>query len=98
MKTIFGRIILPGIGTAIAGLGAILVFSPGRKPLHSGAVWLLSKILVFPFHLRLDARNSAAFPLRPVDGFRLELLLPLSIVNVIATSFIILAKMTWWAK
>jgi NADH-quinone oxidoreductase subunit H len=29
-------------------------------------------------------------------AFGWKLLLPLSIVNVIVTSFVILAKMTWW--
>jgi len=47
--------------------------------------------------VRVDARDAAAFPLRPVDVVTGgNYCLPLSIVNVIITSFVILAKMTWW--
>jgi len=97
-ETIFGRIILPGIGTAIAGLGAILVFLPGVNLFIQGPFWLLSKILVFLFIYVWMRGTLPRFRYDQLMAFGWKLLLPLSIVNVIATSFIILAKMTWWAK
>jgi len=97
-ETIFGRIILPGIGTAIAGLGAVFVFLPGVNLFIQGPFWLLSKILVFLFVYVWMRGTLPRFRYDQLMAFGWKLLLPLSIVNVIATSFIILAKMTWGAK
>jgi len=47
-ETIFGRIILPGLGAAITALGWFL-FCAQRKRVYSRAVLALSKIFVFLF-------------------------------------------------
>jgi NADH-quinone oxidoreductase subunit H len=97
-ETTFGRIILPGAGTVIAGLGAVFVLFPNVNEFIQGPFWLLSKILVFLFVYVWMRGTLPRFRYDQLMAFGWKLLLPLSIVNVIATSFIILAKMTWGAK
>jgi len=48
-ETIFGRIILPGVGTAIAAIGAALIVFPAVNEYIQGPFWLLSKIFLFLF-------------------------------------------------
>jgi NADH-quinone oxidoreductase subunit H len=97
-ETLFGRIILPGVGTAIAGLGAVFVLFPNVNEFIQAPFWLLSKILVFLFVYVWMRGTLPRFRYDQLMAFGWKLLLPLSIVNVIATSFVILAKMTWGAK
>jgi len=95
-ETVFGRIILPGAGTAIAGLGAIFVLSPNVNEFIQGPFWLLSKIFVFLFVYVWMRGTLPRFRYDQLMSYGWKLLLPLSIVNVIITSFVILAEMTWW--
>jgi len=97
-ETVFGRIILPGVGTAIAGLGTIFVLLPNVNQFIQGPFWLLSKILVFLFVYVWMRGTLPRFRYDQLMAFGWKLLLPLSIVNVIATSFVILARMTWGPK
>jgi len=97
-ETIFGRIILPGVGIAIAGLGAVFVLFPNVNEFIQAPFWLLSKIFVFLFVYVWMRGTLPRFRYDQLMAFGWKLLLPLSIVNVIATSFVILAKMTWGAK
>jgi NADH-quinone oxidoreductase subunit H len=96
-ETIFGRIILPGAGTAITVLGAVLIFFPGVNLFIQGPFWLLSKIFIFLFVYVWMRGTLPRFRYDQLMKFGWKLLLPLSILNVIATSFVILAKMTWWS-
>ncbi len=95
-ETILGRIILPGVGMAIAGLGSIFILFPNVNEFIQGPFWLLSKILVFLFVYVWMRGTLPRFRYDQLMAFGWKLLLPLSIVNVIVTSFVILAKMTWW--
>ena len=95
-ETLFGRIILPGAGTAIAGLGAVFVLFPNVNEFIQGPFWLLSKIFVFLFVYVWMRGTLPRFRYDQLMSYGWKLLLPLSIVNVIVTSFVILAKMTWW--
>jgi NADH-quinone oxidoreductase subunit H len=97
-ETIFGRIILPGLGTAIAGAGAFLILLPNVNEFIQAPFWLLSKILVFLFVYVWMRGTLPRFRYDQLMAFGWKLLLPLSIVNVIVTSFVILARMTWGAK
>ena len=97
-ETILGRIILPGVGTAIAGLGAVFVLLPNVNGFIQGPFWLLFKILVFLFVYVWMRGTLPRFRYDQLMAFGWKLLLPLSIVNVIVTSFVILARMTWGAK
>jgi NADH-quinone oxidoreductase subunit H len=94
-ETILGRLILPGIGAAIAALGAALLYFPDLNEFIQGPFWLLFKISVFLFiyvwmrgtlpRLRYDQLMNVGW----------KLLLPVSIANVIITSFAILK---WGAR
>jgi NADH-quinone oxidoreductase subunit H len=95
-ETIFGRIILPVVGMAFAGLGAVFILLPGVNLFIQGPFWLLSKILFFLFVYVWMRGTLPRFRYDQLMAYGWKLLLPLSIVNVIATSFVILAKMTWW--
>ena len=95
-ETIFGRIILPGLGAAITALGVVFVLLPKVGEFIQGPFWLLSKILVFLFVYVWMRGTLPRFRYDQLMAFGWKLLLPLSIVNVIVTSFVILAKMQWW--
>ena len=95
-ETLFGRIILPGVGTGIAALGSVFVLFPSVNLFIQGPFWLLSKILVFLFVYVWMRGTLPRFRYDQLMAFGWKLLLPLSIVNVIVTSFAILAKMQWW--
>jgi len=97
-ETIFGRIILPGAGAAIAALGAVLILFPHVNEFIQGPFWLLSKIFVFLFVYVWMRGTLPRFRYDQLMAFGWKLLLPVSIVNVILTSFVILAKMQWGAK
>jgi len=94
-ETIFGRLILPVEGTAIAALGAIFVMFPAVNEFIQGPFWLLSKIFVFLFVYVWMRGTLPRFRYDQLMAFGWKLLLPLSIVNVIVTSFVILK---WGAK
>jgi len=95
-ETLFGRIILPVLGTAITAAGAALVLVPGVNTFIQGPFWLLFKILFFLFVYVWMRGTLPRFRYDQLMAFGWKLLLPLSIVNVIVTSFVILAKMQWW--
>ena len=95
-ETLFGRIILPGVGTAFAVLGTAFVLSPNVNEFIQAPFWLLSKILIFLFVYVWMRGTLPRFRYDQLMAFGWKLLLPLSIVNVIVSSFVILAKMTWW--
>jgi len=97
-ETIFGRVILPVVGTAITALGAVFVLYPGVNEFIQGPFWLLSKIFVFLFIYVWMRGTLPRFRYDQLMAFGWKLLLPMSIVNVIVTSFVILAKMQWGAK
>jgi NADH-quinone oxidoreductase subunit H len=94
-ETIFGRLILPAIGTAMAAGGAALLYFPPINEFIQGPFWLLSKIFIFLFiyvwmrgtlpRLRYDQLMNVGW----------KLLLPVSIANVIITAFAILK---WGAR
>ncbi len=97
-ETVFGRMVLPVLGTGITAAGAALILLPGVNTFIQGPFWLLSKILVFLFVFVWMRGTLPRFRYAQLMAFGWKLLLPLSIVNVIVTSFVILAKMTWGAK
>jgi NADH-quinone oxidoreductase subunit H len=97
-ETLFGRVILPVVGTAITTLGAVFVLYVDVNEFIQGPFWLLSKIFVFLFIYVWMRGTLPRFRYDQLMAFGWKLLLPASIVNVIVTSFVILAKMQWGAK
>jgi len=89
-ETISGRIILPGLGTVITALGLAFVVFPVVNEFIQGPFWLLSKIFAFLFFYVWMRGTLPRFRYDQLMAFGWKLLLPLSIVNVIATSFAIL--------
>jgi NADH-quinone oxidoreductase subunit H len=95
-ETLLGRVILPVAGTAITAMGIALLLYPGINEFIQAPFWLLSKIFVFLFFYVWMRGTLPRFRYDQLMAFGWKLLLPVSIVNVILTSFAILAKMTWW--
>jgi NADH-quinone oxidoreductase subunit H len=95
-ETLLGRVILPVAGTAITAMGIALILYPAVNEFIQAPFWLLSKIFVFLFIYVWMRGTLPRFRYDQLMAFGWKLLLPVSIVNVILTSFAILAKMTWW--
>jgi len=94
-ETIFGRIILPGIGTAIAAIGAVFIVFPAVNEFIQGPFWLLAKIFVFLFVYVWMRGTLPRFRYDQLMAFGWKLLLPVSIANVVITAFAILK---WGAR
>jgi NADH-quinone oxidoreductase subunit H len=91
-ETIFGRLVLPGIGTVITAIGAVLVVFPVVNEFVQGPFWLLGKIFVFLFVYVWMRGTLPRFRYDQLMSFGWKLLLPLSIVNVVITAFIMLLR------
>jgi NADH-quinone oxidoreductase subunit H len=97
-ETIFGKLILPGLGTAIAGVGALLLAGIGIAPLHDvneyiqGPFWLLSKIFFFLFFYVWTRGTLPRFRYDQLMNIGWKLLLPVSIANVIITAAFVLFR------
>jgi NADH-quinone oxidoreductase subunit H len=94
-ETIFGRIILPGVGTAITAIGAVLIVFPAVNEFAQGPFWLLAKIFVFLFVYVWMRGTLPRFRYDQLMAFGWKLLLPVSIANVVITAFAILK---WGAR
>ncbi|HEV2195299.1 MAG TPA: complex I subunit 1 family protein [Candidatus Acidoferrum sp.] len=98
-ETVFGRLVLPAVGTVITALGLALIVLPHHfNEFIQAPFWFLSKVLVFLFVYVWMRGTLPRFRYDQLMAFGWKLLLPVSIVNVILTSFVILAKMQWGAK
>jgi NADH-quinone oxidoreductase subunit H len=90
-ETVFGRIVLPGLGTAITVLGIALIVFPPLNDFAQGPFWLVSKVL---FSLLIYIWLRGTLPRLRYDqlmAFGWKVLLPASILNVVVTS----AVMFW---
>jgi len=85
-ETIFGKLVLPGVGTAIAGLGAALIVFPGINNYIQGPFWLLAKIFFFLFFYVWARGTLPRFRYDQLMNIGWKLLLPVSIANVIVTA------------
>jgi NADH-quinone oxidoreductase subunit H len=91
-ETIFGKIILPGVGTVltVAGIALLMPNFQFVNEFIQAPFWLLSKIFVFLFVYVWMRGTLPRFRYDQLMAFGWKLLLPLSIANVILTSFVIL--------
>jgi NADH-quinone oxidoreductase subunit H len=85
-ETIFGKLVLPGVGTAIAGLGAALIVFPGINDYIQGPFWLLANIFFFLFFYVWARGTLPRFRYDQLMNIGWKLLLPVSIANVIVTA------------
>ena len=97
-ETIFGKLILPGLGAAMAGVGALLLAGIWIKPLYDaneyiqGPFWLLSKIFFFLFFYVWARGTLPRFRYDQLMNVGWKLLLPVSIANVIVTAGFVLFR------
>jgi NADH-quinone oxidoreductase subunit H len=89
-ETVFGRIILPGVGTVITVLGALFIVFPAVNEFIQGPFWLLSKIFFFLFVYVWIRSTLPRFRYDQLMAFGWKLLLPVSLANVVITAFAIL--------
>jgi NADH-quinone oxidoreductase subunit H len=96
-ETIFGRLVLPGIGTALTVVGVALAVPQLQfvNEFVQGPFWLLAKIFVFLFVYVWMRGTLPRFRYDQLMSFGWKLLLPLSIANVVITAFAILK---WGAR
>jgi NADH-quinone oxidoreductase subunit H len=91
-ETIWGRLVLPGLGTAIAAMGAVLIVFPSVNDYIQGPFWLLSKMLFFLFFYVWARGTLPRFRYDQLMNIGWKLLLPVSIANVVITAAVIVLR------
>jgi NADH-quinone oxidoreductase subunit H len=94
-ETIWGRLVLPGIGTVIALIGIALLAFPAVNEYIQAPFWFLAKVFVFLFVYVWMRGTLPRLRYDQLMSFGWKFLLPVSIVNVIVTSFVILLRSGW---
>jgi NADH-quinone oxidoreductase subunit H len=89
-ENIFGRIVLPSVGAVFALLGFALVASPLVNGIIQGPFWFFAKVFIFLFVYIWMRGTLPRFRYDQLMSFGWKFLLPVSIVNVILTSAVIL--------
>lgn len=92
-ENLFGRILLPGVGTAFAGIGAALIVFPAVNDIIQGPFWFLAKVFTFLFVYIWMRGTLPRFRYDQLMSFGWKFLLPVSIANVVLTSVVILWRM-----
>jgi len=99
-ETVFGKLVLPALGAAIAGLGAVLLLPIHVAPDQTlnefvqAPFWLLAKIFFFLFFYVWARGTLPRFRYDQLMNIGWKLLLPVSIANVIVTA----AVAAFWSK
>jgi NADH-quinone oxidoreductase subunit H len=86
------------VGTLVTALGLAFIVFPHVNAFIQAPFWFLSKVLLFLFVYVWMRGTLPRFRYDQLMAFGWKLLLPLSLVNVALTSFLIVAKMQWGAK
>jgi NADH-quinone oxidoreductase subunit H len=92
-ETIFGRIVLPGVGAVLTALGAALIVFPPFNDAIQGLFWFLAKVFTFLFVYIWMRGTLPRFRYDQLMSFGWKFLLPVSIANVVLTSVVILWRM-----
>ncbi len=92
-ENIFGRIVLPGIGTVLTVIGVTLIVFPQVNNLVQGLFWFVAKVFVFLFVYIWMRGTLPRFRYDQLMSFGWKFLLPVSIGNVVLTSAVILWRM-----
>jgi NADH-quinone oxidoreductase subunit H len=92
-ETIFGRIVLPGVGAVLTALGAALIVFPQLNDAIQGIFWFLAKVFTFLFVYIWMRGTLPRFRYDQLMSFGWKFLLPVSIANVVLTSAVILWRM-----
>jgi NADH-quinone oxidoreductase subunit H len=92
-ETIFGRIVLPGVGVVLTTLGAAMIALPQFNDAIQGLFWFLAKVFTFLFVYIWMRGTLPRFRYDQLMSFGWKFLLPVSIANVVLTSVVILWRM-----
>ncbi|HUL35801.1 MAG TPA: NADH-quinone oxidoreductase subunit NuoH [Candidatus Eisenbacteria bacterium] len=92
-ETIFGRIILPAIGTALTVIGVVLARFPAINEPIQGPFWFLLKVFAVLFFYIWMRGTLPRFRYDQLMDFGWKFLLPLSIANVVITSAYLIWRM-----
>ena len=92
-ENIFGRIVLPGIGTVLTAIGVGLILFPPANLLLQGLFWFVLKVFIFLFVYIWMRGTLPRFRYDQLMSFGWKFLLPVSIANVVLTSAVILWRM-----
>ena len=92
-ETIFGRIMLPGVGAVLALLGVALVLFPVVNEAIQGPFWFFAKVFAFLFFYIWMRGTLPRFRYDQLMSFGWKFLLPVAIANVVLTSAFILWRM-----
>jgi NADH-quinone oxidoreductase subunit H len=93
-ENLFGRMVLPVVGTLLALIGVGLVAFPAVNDAIQGIFWFLAKVFTFLFVYVWMRGTLPRFRYDQLMSFGWKFLLPVSIANVILTSVAILL----WGK
>jgi len=91
-ETIWGRLVLPLIGTVITAIGAALLIFPAANEFIQAPFWLLGKVFFFLFFYVWARGTLPRFRYDQLMNIGWKLLLPVSIVNVIITAGVVLLR------
>ncbi len=94
-ETLLGKIVLPALGAVLCALAALFALVPGANFFVQGPFWFLLKVLVFLFIYVWVRGTLPRFRYDQLMAVGWKLLLPVSIANVVLTSFAILV---WGAR
>ena len=92
-ENLLGRILLPGMGIALAVIGATLIVFPPVNDGIQGVFWFMTKVFTFLFVYIWMRGTLPRFRYDQLMDFGWKFLLPVSIANVVLTSIVILWRM-----
>jgi NADH-quinone oxidoreductase subunit H len=96
-ENMFGRLVLPAVGTVITLLGLGLAVLPTALPAVNGAVqglfWFMAKVFAFLFFYIWMRATLPRFRYDQLMDFGWKFLLPVSIANVIITTAVVFWRM-----
>jgi NADH-quinone oxidoreductase subunit H len=92
-ETVFGRLVLPAVGTVLTAIAIALIVFPVFNDAIQGIFWFLLKVFTFLFVYIWMRGTLPRFRYDQLMSFGWKFLLPVSIANVIVTSAVILWRM-----
>jgi len=92
-ENMFGRLMLPAVGTVLTLMGIALILFPVVNDAIQGVFWFLAKVFAFLFFYIWMRGTLPRFRYDQLMDFGWKFLLPVSIANVIVTSAAILWRM-----
>jgi NADH-quinone oxidoreductase subunit H len=87
--TTFGKVVLPVLGAVFVGLAALFAFVPAVTEFIQGPFWMLGKVFLILFFYIWMRGTLPRFRYDQLMAFGWKLLLPVSIVNVVLTSLVL---------